>query len=242
VARVARRGAWGGRDGDHDARLPDLDAADAVVDRGLAEAVLRGQVGCEPREHGLGHLLEGLVFEVEHVAVARAPPYGTDERCDGTGVGTRNLVDDAREVERLVGDAERAARHRRDERDLVTIVERDAAVDVLTVQRVQQPRRLVAETGLRPDVVDRLDTVELEPPERPEDPAVRRANLRRVAHLFRPYRGRLAAVLALIVFSAGLGVIPAFLLKEILNTAIPTGDTTLLAYLAGGMILIAIAS
>src|SRR5439155_22010070 len=84
--------------------------------------------------------------------------------------------------------------------------------------------------------------MELDPPERPEDPAVRRANLRRVAHLFRPYRGRLAAVLALIVFSAGLGVIPAFLLKEILNTAIPTGDTTLLAYLAGGMILIAIAS
>jgi len=84
--------------------------------------------------------------------------------------------------------------------------------------------------------------MELEPPERPEDPAVRRANLHRVAHLFRPYRGRLAAVLTLIVFSAGLGVIPAFLLKEILNTAIPTGDTTLLAYLAGGMILIAIAS
>src|SRR6266516_5583677 len=84
--------------------------------------------------------------------------------------------------------------------------------------------------------------MELDPPERPEDPAVRRANLHRVAHLFRPYRGRLAAVLALIVFSAGLGVIPAFPLKEILNTAIPTGDTTLLAYLAGGMILIAIAS
>ena len=56
--------------------------------------------------------------------------------------------------------------------------------------------------------------MEQEPPERPADPAVRRANLVRVARLFRPYRGRLAAVLALIVFSAGLGVIPAFLLKE----------------------------
>src|SRR6266566_4985670 len=84
--------------------------------------------------------------------------------------------------------------------------------------------------------------MEQEPPERPADPAVRRANLVRVARLFRPYRGRLAAVLALIVFSAGLGVIPAFLLKEILNRAIPQQDTTLLAYLAGGMILIAIAS
>ena len=48
-------------------------------------------------------------------------------------------------------------------------------------------------------------------PERPADPAVRRANLRRVVRLFKPYRGRLAALLALIVFSAGLGVIPALL-------------------------------
>jgi ATP-binding cassette subfamily B protein len=84
--------------------------------------------------------------------------------------------------------------------------------------------------------------MELDPPERPEDPAVRRANLRRVARLFRSYRGRLGAVLALIVFSSALGVIPAFLLKEILNRAIPQRDTTLLAYLAGGMIAIAVVS
>jgi ATP-binding cassette, subfamily B, bacterial len=84
--------------------------------------------------------------------------------------------------------------------------------------------------------------MELDPPKRPEDPAVRRANLRRIAGLFRSYRGRLAAVLALIVFSSAIGVIPAFLLKEILNRAIPDRDTTLLAYLAGGMIAIAIAS
>ena len=84
--------------------------------------------------------------------------------------------------------------------------------------------------------------MELDPPERPDDPAVRRANLRRVARLFRHYRGRLGAVLALIVFSSALGVIPAFLLKEILNRAIPERDTTLLAYLAGGMIAIAIVS
>jgi ATP-binding cassette subfamily B protein len=79
-----------------------------------------------------------------------------------------------------------------------------------------------------------------DPPERPADPAVRRANLRRVAGLFRPYRGRLSAVLGLIVFSAALGVIPAFLLKEILNTAIPEQDMRLLSLLAGGMIIIAI--
>jgi ATP-binding cassette, subfamily B, bacterial len=84
--------------------------------------------------------------------------------------------------------------------------------------------------------------MELDPPERPADPAVRRANLRRVARLFRPYRGRLGAVLSLIVFSAALGVVPAFLLRDILNKAIPNGDTRLLSLLAGGMIAISIVS
>jgi ATP-binding cassette subfamily B protein len=81
-----------------------------------------------------------------------------------------------------------------------------------------------------------------EPPERPADPAVRRANLRRVARLFKPYRGRLSAVLTLIVISAILGVIPAFLLKEVLNTAIPEQDMRLLSLLSLGMIGIAIAT
>src|SRR5258706_10093225 len=80
-----------------------------------------------------------------------------------------------------------------------------------------------------------------EPPERPADPAVRRANLRRIGRLFIPYKARLGAVLALIVFSAGLGVIPAFLLRGVLQ-AIPLKDTTRLSYLAAGMIAIAIAT
>ena len=50
-------------------------------------------------------------------------------------------------------------------------------------------------------------------PERTADPAIRRATLRRAARLFRPYKLRLSAVLALIVLSAILGVIPAFLLR-----------------------------
>jgi len=78
-------------------------------------------------------------------------------------------------------------------------------------------------------------------PERPADPAVRRANLRRVVRLFRPYRGRLGALLALIVFSAGLGVIPAFLLRGVI-TAIQAHDSTRISYLAGGMIAIAVVS
>src|SRR3954464_6877504 len=77
------------------------------------------------------------------------------------------------------------------------------------------------------------------PPERPADPAVRRANLRRIGGLFTPYRLRLGGVLALIVLSAGLGVVPAFLLKRALE-AIGRNDTTALSYAAAGMIAIAI--
>ena len=62
----------------------------------------------------------------------------------------------------------------------------------------------------------------LEPPERPADPAVRRAYLRRIAALFRPYRLRLAGVLALIVVSSALGSIPAFLIKESSTRPCPT--------------------
>jgi ATP-binding cassette subfamily B protein len=80
-----------------------------------------------------------------------------------------------------------------------------------------------------------------EPPERPADPGVRSANLRRIGRLFAPYKLRLGAVLGLIVFSAALGVIPAFLLRGVLH-AIQRSDTTMLSYLAGGMIAIAVAT
>jgi ATP-binding cassette subfamily B protein len=78
-----------------------------------------------------------------------------------------------------------------------------------------------------------------EAPERPADPSVRRANLRRIGSLFTPYRLRLGGVLFLIVVSAGLGVLPAFLLKRALE-AIGENDTTALSYAAAGMIAIAI--
>src|SRR3989442_12601437 len=79
------------------------------------------------------------------------------------------------------------------------------------------------------------------PPERPADPAVRRANMRRIGRLFAPYKLRLSGVLLLIVVSAGLGVVPAFLLKRVLE-AIGRNDTTALSYNAGGMIAIAVAT
>jgi len=77
------------------------------------------------------------------------------------------------------------------------------------------------------------------PAERPADPAVRRANMRRIGPLFRPYRLRLGGVLVLIVASAALGVVPAFLLKRVLD-AIQHNDTRSLPFNAGGMIAIAV--
>src|SRR5438309_469569 len=79
------------------------------------------------------------------------------------------------------------------------------------------------------------------PPERPADPAVRPANLSRIGRLFAAYKLRLGGVLLLIVVSAGLGVVPAFLLKRVLE-AIGHNDTTSLSINARGMIAIAIAT
>jgi ATP-binding cassette, subfamily B, bacterial len=78
------------------------------------------------------------------------------------------------------------------------------------------------------------------PPERPSDPAVRKANLRRIIRLFRPYRARLGAVSALIVFSAAIGVISPFLLREVLDVAIPEENVGLLTALVAGMVAIPI--
>jgi ATP-binding cassette subfamily B protein len=87
-----------------------------------------------------------------------------------------------------------------------------------------------------------------EAPERPADPAVRKANLRRIIRLFGPYRARLSLVCGLIVISAGLGVISPFLLRAVLDTAIQvdpeSGQATvelgLLTALVAGMVAIPI--
>jgi ATP-binding cassette subfamily B protein len=65
-------------------------------------------------------------------------------------------------------------------------------------------------------------------------------SLRRVGRLFAPYRARLSGLLALIFLAAGLGVVSPFLLREVLDTAIPQKDTQLLTLLVGGMIALSI--
>ncbi|HZO96475.1 MAG TPA: ABC transporter ATP-binding protein [Gaiellaceae bacterium] len=79
-----------------------------------------------------------------------------------------------------------------------------------------------------------------EPIVRTADRAVRRANFRRVVGLFRRYRLELAVVCGLIVVSSGLGVVSPFLLRAVLDTAIPEHRKGLLSALVGGMIGISV--
>nr|WP_259408871.1 ABC transporter ATP-binding protein [Streptomyces murinus] len=65
---------------------------------------------------------------------------------------------------------------------------------------------------------------------------------RRILKLFRPYRGRLAVVGLLVGASSLVSVATPFLLKEVLDVAIPRGRTGLLSLLALGMILSAVLS
>ncbi len=85
--------------------------------------------------------------------------------------------------------------------------------------------------------------------ERPADKAVRRANLRRIGRLFRGYWPKLSVVTVLIVIASLLGVIPAFLLRDIISKAfrpLPHGhvtvDLSLLTALVLGMIAISVVS
>jgi ATP-binding cassette subfamily B protein len=73
-------------------------------------------------------------------------------------------------------------------------------------------------------------------------PARQQVPLRRIIRLFKPYRTRLAVVLVLIAGSSVLGMLPPFLLRAILDQALPHGRTGLLALLAGGMLALMLVS
>src|SRR4051794_15979010 len=65
-------------------------------------------------------------------------------------------------------------------------------------------------------------------------------NARRIARLFKPYRGRLFVVLALIALSAVISLASPFLLRRILDHAIPARDKSELTLLVAGMIAVSI--
>ncbi|HWF52365.1 MAG TPA: ABC transporter ATP-binding protein [Solirubrobacteraceae bacterium] len=62
----------------------------------------------------------------------------------------------------------------------------------------------------------------------------------RILRLFAPYKSRLLAVFALIVFGAALSMISPFLVRDALNEGILKHNTTVLAQVVVGMIVIAI--
>ena len=77
------------------------------------------------------------------------------------------------------------------------------------------------------------------PDVRPDDPHV---DPRRILRLFRPYTGRLVLVGLLIAASSLVGLGSPFLLRGIIDNALPHKDTGLLALLALGMIGVAVVS
>ncbi|MFD7733037.1 ABC transporter ATP-binding protein [Kitasatospora phosalacinea] len=81
-----------------------------------------------------------------------------------------------------------------------------------------------------------LNRIDWTPPEGQQQPAP----VRRILRLFRPYAGRLAVVGLLVAASAVVSVVTPFLLRAVLDTAIPQGRTGLLSLLALGMIAAAV--
>ena len=73
------------------------------------------------------------------------------------------------------------------------------------------------------------------------DPS-RERDRHRILSLFKPYRVRLIAVMALIVFSAGLSMLNPFLLRDVLDEGLFQHKSTLLTELVLAMIAIAIAT
>ncbi|MDR7276134.1 ABC transporter ATP-binding protein [Catenuloplanes atrovinosus] len=77
-------------------------------------------------------------------------------------------------------------------------------------------------------------------PTEAERAQARAVSLRRIAALFTPHRGSLAIVTAIIVVAAIVGMASPFLLREVIDVALPEQDLTLLSWLVAGMIVVAV--
>ncbi|MCS6712301.1 ABC transporter ATP-binding protein [Brachybacterium sp. EF45031] len=73
-------------------------------------------------------------------------------------------------------------------------------------------------------------------------PPGQRADVPRVLRLFRPYRGTLAAVLALIAGAAAAGVVSPFLVREIVDVALPQQRLDVLLWCVVGLIAVTVVS
>ncbi|MGH8911233.1 MAG: ABC transporter ATP-binding protein, partial [Acidimicrobiia bacterium] len=73
-------------------------------------------------------------------------------------------------------------------------------------------------------------------------PEIDRALLRRVWSYARPYRGMLVGVLLTVLVVSGLGVVPAILIRFLIDVAIPDRDVGLLTVLGIAMVLVPVIS
>ena len=67
-------------------------------------------------------------------------------------------------------------------------------------------------------------------------------SLRRIARLLAPFKGRLAVVVGLIVASSAIGLAQPFLVKRLIDDALPQQDVALLLWLVGAMVGVAAAT
>jgi ATP-binding cassette subfamily B protein len=72
-----------------------------------------------------------------------------------------------------------------------------------------------------------------------EKAQAREVSLRRIGRLFTPYRWQLAIVTAIIVASSIVGLASPFLLRAVIDTALPARNLRLLAWLVIGMVAVA---
>jgi ATP-binding cassette subfamily B protein len=72
-----------------------------------------------------------------------------------------------------------------------------------------------------------------------EKAQARDVSLRRIGRLFTPYRWQLAIVTAIIVASSIVGLASPFLLRAVIDTALPDRNLRLLAWLVAGMVAVA---
>ncbi|SCE85556.1 ABC transporter ATP-binding protein [Micromonospora marina] len=72
-----------------------------------------------------------------------------------------------------------------------------------------------------------------------EKAQARAVSLRRIGRLFTAHRGPLAAVVAIIVASSIIAMATPFLLRTVIDRALPERDLTLLAWLVTGMVAVA---
>src|SRR5215468_1194157 len=73
-----------------------------------------------------------------------------------------------------------------------------------------------------------------------EKAQARQVSLRRIGQLFLPYRAQLAVVIAIIVASSVVGLASPFLLRAVIDTALPTRNVHLLVLLIAGMVGVAV--